>query len=1041
MKPLKLVMSAFGPYAGRTEVDFTKLGNHGLYLITGDTGAGKTTIFDAIAFALYGEASGEVRETGMFRSKYADEDMPTFVELTFSYREHIYVVKRNPEYLRPKGRGTGMTLQKSDAELTFPDGRQPVTKTRDVTRAVEELIGLDYRQFTQIAMIAQGDFQKLLLAGTAERGEIFRRIFHTGLYQEVQNRLKDAAKARRDAYDEMRRSVSQYLSGAACGRNPELEQEFEELRKAKFEGKVGRGLELLEMMLEREHENLRELDGQITTLETDIQREDQLLGRIRQNQRMKAELERSRTGLLETQPRMELAKAAWEQAKQDAGVCAELAEQIRAGLENLGRYQTLEQDRRKQEQKRADIAAAEQAQKDSSARREALTGEIADRRLRLDTFRAVGEERERLVHQKEELERRKSGLQQMTAELNAVVKRLDQLQKWERKQQLEELMKQIQKGKQEREQLKQIQADYRKACGKRDRLRREYEELEQMFLNAQAGILAKELTEGTPCPVCGAVHHPALAPFPETAPGKEDVDTAKKEAETAEIDTRQLSMDAGYLQEQLKQDDAAVLELGRKAAAGSERWPESLQSADGWKELETAVEAELNLLAPALAAFAGEPGQSSDLLEGRKQILVQRLKTEVEASGAKQEPGHAQIMLEQSEQAQAAGAQKSLKQQLGDVWTALVKQLESVQAALEENREKLTKKTELEAEIPKMEQETGRLDQAISQAAIRLARLYSEQEQLAGAIRQQEELLGERPREVLEQQVSEWKQKKTALEQAEQETLEAYQKLSSQVTGLKSAVSMLESQIQDDGTWSEEEIAARKDKLSSQKTEITRQRNELFAAYRKNHGICEAVRGRQEEMAVVEQEYAWVKSLSDTANGVLSGKRKIELETYIQMSYFDRIIRRANLRLMTMSGGQYELKRQEDGENRKEKAGLELSVIDHFNGTERSVKTLSGGESFQASLSLALGLSDEIQSYAGGIRLDTMFVDEGFGSLDEEALNQAVNALGGLAEGKRMVGIISHVAELKDRIENRIVVTKNRSRDGVGSKVEVLGNR
>ena len=186
-------------------------------------------------------------------------------------------------------------------------------------------------------------------------------------------------------------------------------------------------------------------------------------------------------------------------------------------------------------------------------------------------------------------------------------------------------------------------------------------------------------------------------------------------------------------------------------------------------------------------------------------------------------------------------------------------------------------------------------------------------------------------------------------------------------------------------------------------------------------------------------EYVWVKALSDTANGMLNGKRKIELETYVQMAYFDRILRRANLRLMTMSSGQYELKRQEDGENKRDKAGLELNVIDHYNGTERSVKTLSGGESFQASLSLALGLSDEIQSCAGGIRLDAMFVDEGFGSLDEESLNQAVKALAGLAEGNRMVGIISHVAELKDRIEKKIMVTKNRSRDGIGSSVEVAG--
>ena len=193
-------------------------------------------------------------------------------------------------------------------------------------------------------------------------------------------------------------------------------------------------------------------------------------------------------------------------------------------------------------------------------------------------------------------------------------------------------------------------------------------------------------------------------------------------------------------------------------------------------------------------------------------------------------------------------------------------------------------------------------------------------------------------------------------------------------------------------------------------------------------------------MEQTEKEYVWIHSLADTAGGTLNGKSKVELETYVQMAYFDRILRRANLRLMTMSSGQYEMKRREGTDNKKDKSGLELNVIDHYNGSERSVKTLSGGETFQASLSLALGLSDEIQSMAGGIQMDAMFVDEGFGSLDEDALNQAVKALGNLAEGKKLVGIISHVSELKDRIDKKIVITKNRSGERVGSSITVVGD-
>lgn len=207
MKPLKLVMSAFGPYAGRVEIPFEAFGGEGLYLITGDTGAGKTTIFDAITFALFGEASGQVRESGMFRSQYAQPKTPTFVELTFLYHGKPYKITRNPEYIRPKERGEGMTVQKADAVLEFPDERPPVTKASEVTRAVEQLIGLDYRQFTQIAMIAQGDFQKLLLAGTVQRAEIFRQIFHTGIYQQIQYRLKDEVRGCWKEYEESLRSI------------------------------------------------------------------------------------------------------------------------------------------------------------------------------------------------------------------------------------------------------------------------------------------------------------------------------------------------------------------------------------------------------------------------------------------------------------------------------------------------------------------------------------------------------------------------------------------------------------------------------------------------------------------------------------------------------------------------------------------------------------------------------------------------------------------------------------------------------------------
>ena len=270
MTPIKLIISAFGPYAGNTEIDFERLGGQGLYLITGETGAGKTTIFDAIVFALYGEASGDVRKADMFRSKYAKDDVPTFVLFTFDYRGKRYQVKRNPEYQRPKGRGTGYTTQKAEAELVYPDDRMPVTKSKEVTKAVTELIGLDRRQFTQIAMIAQGDFQKLLLAGTEERGNIFRQIFKTGVFQTLQNRLKDAVKAQWVEYSELKRSISQYMESIVCTQDTPTAEKMRRLHKEKFDGRVGEGLEVLGQLCMEDEAVLNALDGQIEELDKQI---------------------------------------------------------------------------------------------------------------------------------------------------------------------------------------------------------------------------------------------------------------------------------------------------------------------------------------------------------------------------------------------------------------------------------------------------------------------------------------------------------------------------------------------------------------------------------------------------------------------------------------------------------------------------------------------------------------------------------------------------------------------------------------------------
>ena len=563
MKPEKLIISAFGPYAEEIEIDFEKLGDRGLFLITGDTGAGKTTIFDAISFALYGEASGEIREAGMFRSKYASEQTPTFAELTFSIQEKRYRVRRNPEYLRPKGRGTGFTVQKSDAELIFFDGRPPIVKNKEVTKAVTELLGLDYRQFTQIAMIAQGDFQKLLLAGTAERSEIFRRIFHTEPCQELQNRLKYAVKERWKDYDEMRRSISQYLDGVQCGCAPEIDAEFKTLKKEHFDGKAVRGMELLSRLLEMDKNSLFQLDKEIRGLEEEIQEQDQLLGKAEQRRRLVQELK-----LRETEERTVYCKALDEKIRKGMGQLEQFAalsglkKELKDKESSLQKIQEeyglcrkqeelLEEEIQKGKNRQEALAGAE-------ARREQLAYETERTTARKTELVSCGkryfqlleagkQEREAIRLDEEALKEQEAALAKGQEKIDSLMDRdVLLVKKTEEARGLKQLDQVCGRWKEKEETLLKIQEQYHLASVEKSRLRQEYDQFEQLFLDAQAGILADHLKEGERCPVCGSLHHPAPAIRPERVPEKTELEQKKARLSQAEDRVRALCAEAEH---------------------------------------------------------------------------------------------------------------------------------------------------------------------------------------------------------------------------------------------------------------------------------------------------------------------------------------------------------------------------------------------------------------------------------------------------------------------------------------------------------------
>ena len=1322
MKPKKLVISAFGPYADRMELDFERLGGGGLYLITGDTGAGKTTIFDAITFALYGEASGEVRKGEMFRSKYAKPEVRTFVELTFTYQGKDYTVKRNPEYLRPKDRGQGMTMEKANAELIFPDERQPVTKISEVTKAVTELLGLDQRQFRQIAMIAQGDFQKLLLAGTADRSEIFRKMFHTEIYQELQNRLREEAKARWKTYDEKKRSISQYLDNVVCPEDARWKKEFDRLKKENFNGQVMRGMELLAQCIEWDEEQLRMLKEEQRALYGEIEKKNQLLGKIKERQTRQAEKEQKENERKLLLPEVEEKKKKSEQAEKEAGICEKLEEQIReekACLELLrkmkqeqeamtqlqkelqetaeakGKLQEEQENAKKElEQQKArkeklsgtevELARTEQKETYAAEQVQQLSayceeiGKTADEEAAKkeeenalcekikETEQAAGkaaEEAEKLAGQdkvceklqeeKENVRRKiftlaeaKKQLEKTTDEALQLAGQLKQLQREEEKLQAdrtataEQMAKrssaalQQEKFRQERETLENLlkswewackeleekQSAYRDGIQKRDNLRKTYQAMESLFLDAQAGILAEKLTEGEPCPVCGAIHHPQPAKRAEHTPDKATLDQKKEELREQEETAAGQSEAAGNcsrrvkeLREQLtacllkkmphereEKQGNGLTETDKESSFQEEnetqrflpmsdslfcqeavKKAEQLQEEESkqkvrqteYAELEktqTRQQENLETLKKAIAGAQADLGReegtqkaleeqlNKEIAEAEKEPGVEEVTASAERKGSAEKKGAAEdrdyaetddrnFLVGQIEkvlsfwenrqkqcgeefaaaqakmkrraecialQKEAESSQKKDHEQLQRVRSCLevlqsdrkrwnekeeklletleqqrkeiksADQFENIaeisftekqfleiltdtekqlwvrsmqeqrywkekQETLEkQKRNLLAQKEELQRiqlEIQAETQKIERREKTIREKELLEAKRKAEQKALQERIQEKEtKLAGKEEKELLEH-IKGWetqKEQRKAAQKTAKEELDAVQKNLTEVQAALAAIQTLEAadeeaDLQGQQLPSETELQENLEMLSGRKQELDQRYNEQYHAANTNQNVYQAVQTQQSQMQEVEEEYKWVNALADTATGNVTGKRKIDLETYAQMAYFDRILRKANVRFLTMSQGQYELKRQEDGGNIKSKAGLELNVIDHYNGTERSVRTLSGGESFQASLSLALGLSDEIQSYAGGIQLDSMFVDEGFGSLDAESLNQAVKALEGLAEGNCLVGIISHVPELKDRIERKIVVTKNRSRDGVGSRAVI----
>ena len=919
MKPLKLTMSAFGSYAGKNVIDFTGQ-QQGIFLITGDTGAGKTTIFDAITYALYNQTSGGERNGNMMRSQYARPETETYVELEFLYRGQTYRVRRNPDYKITKTLKNGKIREQKvphSVELTLPDGTVFPEKKNATDAKIIEILGLTADQFSQIVMIAQGDFLKLLYTKSDERKMIFSKLFRTDIYWKIQENLRRKSMEMDERIQENDRAFEQEKSRII------LLPESEELPLDELVERLRERLKdaLKEQNLRRA--NVEELNKKITKYE-EINKLFGSLEKIRQNGK---ELEARQVESKERRQQIENALKAdkvlvaeqqnlrqQQEVEQSAQAIAKMTETLANDQEMFETLKTQQQESEaKQKREAADIQKKMLALEQSFPSYEALQNARSEEQQAKKVWEDLGKISEESFHKK------KAGI--------AALK---------------------EQQKQQEQVVEQTKKNWEQTSLGASESAKHYEHMYEAFLKEQAGILAENLSAGCPCPVCGSTVHPDPAKLSDHAVTELEVEQAKKTRAAAE-EKRDLAYAAFEAEKTEKQKLAQAVEKEEADFVLAQTIAKQQRK-----------EAEQNYVSlQKIAEQIREKLVYPSLAEAKKQYAAMQKALEA----AEQE-----IAKKRQKVSELAEAMNTLKGQ---------------KLAEEENQKtakKLAVKTE--KEYAKLLEKSG----FVSEETYHLA------------------ILPERGRSKLEREEKEY-ESQCLRQQSEQKLLEK------QVSG----------KTYTDTTELNERLKVEKQALKeAEKTYM-----ELHTAYENDRSVLQNCAVYLEKGKNLESEDQVIKSLSKTANGRLSGSAKIDFETYIQRQYFKQIIHEANKRLLTMSNHQFILKLKEEANTgRKTNEGLDLSVYSLVTDSERDVKTLSGGESFLAALAMALGLSDIVERSAGAIHPDMMFIDEGFGSLDAQSRQQAIEVLGELAGDSRMVGIISHVTELKEQIDRKLVVNR-----------------
>lgn len=1044
MRPIKLTISAFGPYADTQTVDFSSLENKNIFLITGPTGAGKTTIFDAISFVLFGEASGSSRESDSLRSQFSSIDVPTYVEMEFELRGEKYKIKRNPRYERKKAKGEGLTIQEADAELVLPNG-DVVTRVKPVDEKISNILGINKNQFRQIVMLPQGEFRKLLEADSKEREVIFRKIFGTEAFQSIQIKLAGIQKscdAKIKESDTKRKTHIKHIEPGddeillkllnaeyinveeVINRTKEvLKKDKEENRKLndavkkikvqeeEIQKKIVEGLEINKKLMDKEEiekqyklylsdekiyiskkddlEKARKASNVKLVEDTLKERENNLFVKEKQYKEAERNLVVAEENIKKCEIRLRGEKSKEEERKGLSDEIATLKEKEAKVKVYEIKCNSIDGLRKELEYKKSECEALKEA--------------IVKKKVALDKAK------EKLIYIKT-CEAEKERLIGIKNEKDSMIERLRELRNKTR-----QYLNNVKSHKDEAERYYKFEKQYVK-------LKDIYEKMEDSFLKAQAGLLAKNLEDNTPCPVCGSTYHPSPAKVHEGAPNEEKLKEAKKNYE------------------EKREERNLILQ---RLAALKAKADESLKELSETKERMVEYFGQ-NLLAMSHDEVLNYVNDNGPRLKYEVDSIVAKIK-ELDKEISNKEVIESYIEKNKKELEQKESELPKKEEEYTAFYGKVIGEEKGLKSIEEEIPEEIRSLSKLLDKINTAQTKLSALEKAYKDAqdsyvnaneeyasikAIKEGRLRNLEE----AVKEVEFYKDNLNSKLLEYSFMDFEEyKKYKMTEKEIKALDDeidiyYKKL--QI--LRGSLEKAENDTRDLKPVEIGELSKRLEELKLQQENLENEGKNIFLRIQNNHNSLKEIEKISENMRRDEEYYAVVSDLAKVANG--SNDEKITFERYVLAAYFDEIIDAANLRLNKMTGGRFLLKRKEERGKFGRQEGLELEVFDNYTGKARHVKTLSGGESFKASLALALGLADVVQAYAGGISLDTMFVDEGFGTLDPESLDNAISCLMDLQSSGRLVGIISHVPELKERINTRLEVTPAKE----GSKVNFI---